>query len=208
MLAARIAEAERLYATAALDLHDGPVQKLVWARHALRRLPAPAPAVDELHAVMSETLADLQDVIDQLNASSPEHEPLEGLLRLEAARCRRRHGTAVWLDLPDRLLPRPDDAVARNAYRIVQEALSNAARHGRPSRIRVRARIRSGRLLLCVLDDGRGFDPARVRRLGGGLGLRGMQQRAALLGGRVTVRTRIGGPTAVRALLPVRSDAA
>src|SRR5262249_60425003 len=121
-LAARIAEAERLYATAALDLHDGPVQKLVWARHALRRLPSPTPAVDELHAVVSETLADLQDVIEQLNAASPEQEPLEGLLRLETARCGRRHGAAVRLALLPRLPPPPDAPGAREASRTAQEA--------------------------------------------------------------------------------------
>jgi len=90
-------------------------------------------------------------------------------------------------------------------YRIVQEALTNVARHGMVQDVEARVWCDGAALHLEVRDRGCGFDPAGVRGTGG---LSGMQERAALLGGRLVVDSRIGTGTVVAAELPVRAEGA
>ena len=92
-------------------------------------------------------------------------------------------------------------------YRIVQEALSNVVRHSGATRAAVRVVREPDRLLVTVEDDGHGFDVAAVRAAGRGLGLFGMGERAAYLGGRVDVQSAPGTGTRVRAEIPLGDDA-
>ncbi|MDB4950357.1 MAG: putative transrane two component system sensor kinase transcription regulator protein [Gemmatimonadetes bacterium] len=99
------------------------------------------------------------------------------------------------------LLP-PEGELA--VYRIVQEALSNVVRHSGARRVSVRLGREPGMVAVTVQDDGHGFSPRRVMSEdGSGLGLFGMQERAAYLGGRVEVESRPGAGTRVRAEIPV-----
>jgi two-component system, NarL family, sensor histidine kinase UhpB len=87
------------------------------------------------------------------------------------------------------------------AYRIVQEAITNAIRHASAATITVDlALVRGGRLQIDVTDDGAGFDTRRTA--GDGLGLRGMRERAASIRGTLQVQSRAGGGTRIRLLLP------
>jgi two-component system, NarL family, sensor histidine kinase UhpB len=87
-------------------------------------------------------------------------------------------------------------------YRIVQEALSNVARHSRAGSVRVRLFCAHGSVTATVEDDGRGFDVDSEMR-SGGLGLFGMQERAGYVGGTVQVESEPGGGTRVRTVIPV-----
>jgi PAS domain S-box-containing protein len=89
------------------------------------------------------------------------------------------------------------------AYRIVQEALTNVARHAQTAEASVRACLDRGRLFLQVEDHGIGFDDQVVHAGAASSGLSGMRERAALLGGRLTVESRPGAGTRVTAELPV-----
>jgi signal transduction histidine kinase len=84
-------------------------------------------------------------------------------------------------------------------YRLVQEALTNVAKHARADHARVTVSARDGRLEVEVSDDGAGFDPAAATR---GFGVAGMRERVQLSGGRLTVTPSASGTT-VRAELPV-----
>lgn len=88
-------------------------------------------------------------------------------------------------------------------FRIAQEAVTNAARHGRARRIVIRVKPDAGELELSVSDDGRGLPQPAAR--GTGLGLRIMAHRAAIIGGRFSVETRPGGGTMVSCRLPIRT---
>jgi two-component system, NarL family, sensor histidine kinase UhpB len=93
-------------------------------------------------------------------------------------------------------------------YRIVQEALSNVMRHAHATRASVRIARESDRVVVTVDDDGRGFDRAEVAaREQGGLGLFGMNERAAYIGGGVEVTSRRGAGTRVRAEIPLHAGA-
>jgi signal transduction histidine kinase len=93
------------------------------------------------------------------------------------------------------------------AYRIVQEALTNVARHAGSSEVTVRIWLDQGLLCLQVEDLGVGFDLGGVPNAGASTGLSGMQERAELLGGRLTVDSGRGVGTCVTAELPVRETA-
>lgn len=88
-------------------------------------------------------------------------------------------------------------------YRIVQEALSNVLRHAGARRASVRLTRRPGRLTVAVEDDGHGFAADEVRASGRGLGLFGMNERAAYLGGTVEVTSAPGTGTRLHAEIPL-----
>jgi signal transduction histidine kinase len=94
------------------------------------------------------------------------------------------------------------------AYRVVQEALTNAIRHAGPARARVVVRWQSEALELEISDNGAGPGPDGDRADGGGHGLVGMRERVALYGGVLDAGRRRGGGFAVRARLPLEGVAA
>ncbi|MCB1955734.1 MAG: CHASE3 domain-containing protein [Rhodocyclaceae bacterium] len=97
-------------------------------------------------------------------------------------------------------LPRTDRRAVQ-VFRIVQEACANALAHGAPQSIWIRDEVSGEDLLVTIHDDGRGFDPGRVRA--GALGLVGMRERAAIIGARMQVASAPGEGTTVRIQLPI-----
>jgi signal transduction histidine kinase len=89
------------------------------------------------------------------------------------------------------------------AYRIVQEALTNAARHAGVPRVAVRVWTDAGKLNLQIQDQGAGFDPEAVLRSPQSSGLIGMRERVRLLGGSMAIESNPGAGTAITAELPV-----
>jgi signal transduction histidine kinase len=92
------------------------------------------------------------------------------------------------------------------AYRIVQEALTNAIKHAGPARVTVRLRWMGNALELDVSDDGRG--PMSVNGAAGGHGIAGMRERAGLHGGHIQTGVGSGGGFAVQARLPLAPECA
>ena len=89
-------------------------------------------------------------------------------------------------------------------YRIVQEALTNVAKHSAARSVEVRLRRRSNIVTVTVADDGRGFDMRDVTRSeGSGLGLFGMRERLALVGGTVEIQSALGKGTTIIARVPL-----
>jgi Na+/proline symporter/signal transduction histidine kinase len=93
-------------------------------------------------------------------------------------------------------LPPVSDAVATAAYRITQEALTNVARHAQATQVEISLRFSGLALALSIADNGRGFDPTGLEDEPG-MGIRGMRERANLLGGAVMIRSRAGCGTTV-----------
>jgi signal transduction histidine kinase len=91
------------------------------------------------------------------------------------------------------------------AFRIIQEALTNVARHAGVVEARVDLWAADGRIGIRVADQGRGFDQAKLRRASSGLA--GMRERALLLGGTLAVESAPGGGTRVVAHLPLQGGA-
>lgn len=91
-------------------------------------------------------------------------------------------------------------------FRIAQEAITNAARYAKPTAVRVRLKSDWGYATMQIADDGQGFDPESLDLAcshGQGLGLRGMQERASILGGTLKLETALGRGTTITVCVPV-----
>jgi two-component system sensor histidine kinase UhpB len=109
----------------------------------------------------------------------------------------------VAAPLPRRLDPR----LETECFRIAQEALTNVVRHAQAKSVKVTLKHRQDRLELRVRDDGVGFDVAAGRERavrGSSLGLLSMEERAALLGGGLEIKSAPGHGTEIHAWLPLR----
>jgi signal transduction histidine kinase len=193
------------------DLHDGlgpalaaQTLKVGSARHFLTRDSATADRLlGELERDIAAALQEVRRLVYDLRPPALDDLGLVGALRLLAAQYSGEvAGPQVAVEAPE--LPPLPAAVEVAAYRIAQEALANAVRHGRAGRCAVRLEVTDGRagqprLALEVADDGRGIAPEAR----GGVGLHSMRERAAELGGSCSVSPRPGGGTLVRAELPL-----
>ncbi len=92
-------------------------------------------------------------------------------------------------------------AAANACYRIVVEAIRNAIRHAGATELTVSAKCESGEIVVCVTDNGSGFQIDQVPA--DRFGIRSMNSRALLAGGKLTVTSQPGGPTTVHLSLPV-----
>ncbi len=193
------------------DLHDGlgpSLASLLLEARVLRRMirddPAAAESLaEEMQADIRATIDDIRRVVHELRPPALDDLGLVPALHVLAAKVGRPVGAAeggglrVDIDAPDDLPPLAA-AVEVAAYRIVQEALTNVVHHADARCATVRLRLDHA-LRIDVTDDGQGFNGSRV----GGLGLRSMRERAAELGGSLSVATLPAGGTLVRAALPV-----
>jgi signal transduction histidine kinase len=161
----------------------------------------PLPALKDIQQASADALRDLRGTLGLLRDQG-EAVPTapSGLASLPGLVDHARSGglhAEMDLDLDGATVP---SAVGGAAFRIVQEALTNVLRHANASGARVRVRARAEALDLDITDDGRA-DSAGAHP---GLGLRGMAERAAALGGRLDAGPREEGGWRVHAVLPLR----
>ncbi|HEX6511746.1 MAG TPA: sensor histidine kinase [Chloroflexota bacterium] len=152
--------------------------------------------VDKLHAYVHDLTLNLRPpLLDDLGLNPA----------LNALIDRFQRQTDIAVMFREESLPEPLPTEVRTAaYRIVQEALTNVARHAGVSSAGVAVAARGTRLHVRVLDSGAGFDVDQIA-VGQG-GLAGMRERAELLGGRLDVQSAPGKGTRIFALLPLASD--
>jgi signal transduction histidine kinase len=204
------ADAERRHW--ARELHDETLQGLgglrVLLSSALRRNDP-----ERAQEAMREAIEHLEQEIGNLRAIITELRPaaLDELgLRTAIEALLDRHRQQSGFEIDDELaLPGPFTSEDRlngdletAVYRLVQEALTNVAKHARADRVRVAVGESDGELSIEVRDDGAGFDSETT---GYGFGLSGMQERVTLAGGTLSVRSSDQG-TVVSARLPTRVE--
>jgi signal transduction histidine kinase len=117
-------------------------------------------------------------------------------------------GIAVHCECGDDLPPIDAD-VQTAVYRVVQEALTNVMRHAHAEAVQIACAITGDSLTIEIEDDGVGFDPERVSRprsTGEGLGLLGMRERLALLGGTIGIDATPGSGTRITVSVPLQVD--
>jgi signal transduction histidine kinase len=111
---------------------------------------------------------------------------------------------ALDVELDARFSTRVPVTVASAIYRVVQEALTNIARHAGARRASVTLTRHDGTAIVMIEDDGRGFDPANVPL--DSIGVRGMRERVALVGGTVEIESEAGRGTAVLVRVPLHGS--
>jgi len=192
----------------ARELHDSVAQKLFSLRLTAEVATAlvdtdPVRARTELDVVRrlaAEATNELRSIVDGQRPVDLADDGLGAALRKQVELLDRVHDPAVRLHGPE--LPRLPEASQRAVYRIAQEALHNALRHAGAAAVDVEVAVDGAVVVLTVSDDGTGFEPDPSAAAGRGLGLESMRERAAAVGGRLSVHSRHGGGTTVRLEVP------
>jgi signal transduction histidine kinase len=191
----------------ARDLHDSVSQELfsltmlaAAARRTIDRSPAQAAdQLIEISAGAQRALHETRGLIFALRPAALDDRGLAPALRDLASALRERQGVAVELTISgERRLPLEHEQAL---FRIVQEALANAVRHGHVSQAAVELRYAERQVQLSVSDCGRGFDPSAPRSPRS-VGLLSMAERAQALGGSWSIESAPGRGTTVGVVLP------
>ncbi|MDQ0844411.1 sensor domain-containing protein [Streptomyces sp. V1I6] len=183
------------------DLHDGAQARLValamglgLAKEKLLEDPdAAAAMVDEAHGEVKLALRELRDLARGIHPAVLTDRGLDAALSSVASRCTAPVTVTVNLD------ERPAAAIEGIAYFTVSELLQNVSKHARATRASVDVWRSGDRLLLQVMDDGKGG-----ARLDGGTGMAGLAERLGAVDGLFVLDSPPGGPTTVTAELPWR----
>jgi signal transduction histidine kinase len=193
--------------TIARELHDEVGQVITAMKVELavaQRAATPAAAaqsLDNVRALADGALHTVRDLSHLLHPGLLDDLGLPAAIDWQLKEFGRRFGVRTELSaegLQDRL----DPATEATAYRIVQEALTNVARHARAGVCRVTLRRLPDKLLVAVDDDGCGFDPA-PSRIGRGLGLIGVRERVAGCRGILHIDSAPGRGTRLTVALPI-----
>jgi signal transduction histidine kinase len=206
VVAAQEAERQRI----ARDLHDETGQSLTAIGMGLRgfsdeykKRRGQTDTLSQLQALTSDALRELQRIISDLRPAHLDDLGLSATLRWYASRLQEITQLTIKVDITgeEHAL---DEAVKIAIFRIIQEALNNIIKHSRATSARVNLDYKEKSAHILVRDNGLGFDMDEVKnRIGRvSLGLAGMAERAALLGGTVEIHSRPNYGTEVEAVIP------
>lgn len=189
------------------DLHDGLCQQLagielmsqVLERKLAASSPADAERVAELGGHVRAAIAQARQLAHGLSPVTLESEGLMSALQELAAHSEKLFGVTCEF-VCDSPVPVHDQAVATHLYRIAQEAVSNAIKHGKAQQVTLSLKHAGGRNVLMIKDDGIGLP--KVLPNGKGMGLHIMQYRARMIGGDAMVERDLDGGTSVICSIP------
>lgn len=197
----------------ARELHDEFAQTLtaltINLEGAIQHLPAELAdlrkRLTETQALTAQTLKETSEWILELRPTALDDLGLVPAIRWYAENRLEPVGTRVNVQAAGHK-PRLRPSVETALFRIAQEAVNNIARHAHATAADIRLEQKDGRLIMLVVDDGQGFDPNEILNLKDGtrgIGLLGMRERAALLGGSVTIDSQFGSGTRIRVEVPI-----
>lgn len=204
-----------------LDVHDGPVQNLFAALSLLTRLeqeahelaqcnpdtPTMTPQIQQITRIIENSLHEIKSFLGTFRSPGFHQRPMDKLIRSLVMQHEDWTGQQIELTtehLPD-ILPLP---IKISLYRILQEALSNGYRHAGTDVQFVRVWKEGGMIHLLVEDQGKGFTPPTLNAQDESsytahIGLLGMQERVALLGGTFQLSSQVGQGTSILVKVPL-----
>jgi signal transduction histidine kinase len=192
----------------ARELHDSVTQAMYSvtlyaeaARMALAsgKLDVVAEDLSELQAMAREALFDIRLLIFELHPPILEGKGLAACLQIRLAAVESRAGLLAEIHVDGgRTLPLP---VEEDMYRIALEALNNVVKHAKAQHVKIHLAFDDHRVRLEINDDGLGYDPEKARE-SGGMGMRGMEERARRLKGKLEIRSLPGQGSTVSVEVP------
>jgi signal transduction histidine kinase len=193
------------------ELHDEIGQKLTALRMELGSLPKLKGEgqfdehLEDAKRLAEQSLRSVRDIAMGLRPSMLDDLGLGPAVQWQARQFSKHTGVPVNVQISGQLGTLPERH-RTCVYRVVQEALTNCARHAAAKTIRVAIDGRGDRLSLLIQDDGAGFDTSGVR--GRGLGLIGIEERVKELGGEIKLSSKPNTGTMLSATIPVPEEAA
>jgi PAS domain S-box-containing protein len=192
------------------DLHDGLCQHLagielmsqVLEQKLATKSKADAARAGEIAGHVREAIGQTRSLARGLAPVTLESEGLSSALRELAVNTEKLFGIACRVELVESI-PFSAAATGTHLYRIAQEAVSNAIKHGKATEVVIRLRPAHHRLELTVADNGSGFPKVISRQ--GGMGLRIMRYRAGMIAGLLSIEPNPAGGTIVSCSVPIQN---
>ncbi len=178
---------------------------LAWlARHTAKPSAAVKERFDESQQYMGRMIEVVRNLSKSLRPVALSHQGLVDAIRSHATEF------SQYSSIPSEVKASPPDLevgepAATTAFRIVQEALTNVARHSKATACQISIKVAAGRLVVRVCDNGVGLPP-KNRWRAGSLGILGMHERASMLGGKISVRNNRPRGTCVIIHLPLKAE--
>ena len=188
---ARLHERARI----ARELHDDVGQRLALLTSRLSNVS------EDLHQEAFRIAAAVQELSHELHPSSLDVRGIVAAIRSFCREFAEQQNVKIDVDAQD-ISARLPSEVSITLFRVLQEALHNAAKHSGTRHCEVMLRQRDGRIRLVVCDRGAGFDPEMAQR-GRGIGLTTMRERVELIGGRLSIASRRKQGTRIDADVPI-----
>ncbi len=205
------ADAERAHL--ARELHDSTAQSLSAVEMLLsascQEWPTSASSgLDQqlkqrmlvMREVVSDALNEVRTLAHRMHPSAIEHLGLDAALRQLVARTLAQNHIAHHIEI--HLAAPLHPSATAVLYRVAQEAIGNAMRHGAPEHVWIQVRVNEHAAELIVEDDGQGFDLQHAEQQGPGMGLFMMRERLMLVNGHLQILSRPGNGTTIRACTP------
>ena len=193
----------------ARELHDSTSQSLTSLLVGLRNLsglcdhPQVQEHAETLRTVAAHTLDEVHTLALQLRPSVLDDLGLQAAIERYVTDYRARYPIAIDLVMRGLGEERLPSEVETALYRIVQESLTNVARHAQAHTASVLIERQNGAVRAIIEDDGRGFDPSMASAAEGRLGLYGMRERAELLGGKMAIESAPANGTSLFVEIPL-----
>jgi len=189
----------------ARELHDGVGQNLIALGMNLHSLRNPLtdkrtgvldPRLNDSLGLLTDTNQTIRDVIADLRPAVLDDYGLMAALQSHSDRFSKRTGLHITVE-GDEDMPRLPEFAEISLYRIVQEALTNVAKHAQAQNVLILLKQSDTTVLLKIADDGIGFDPAVSRHVKetGAWGLLNMRERAEAIGGTLSIESEKGKGT-------------
>jgi signal transduction histidine kinase len=196
----------------ARELHDEVSQSLtglmmtITAAESVHDEAALRQRLTAIYAAAEATLEEVRKIIHDLRPTALDDLGLVSAVRVHARNLLEAAGVRLTFEASGFGQRRLPAAVETTVFRVAQEAITNVARHARATAATVSLRLEDGTLHVLVEDNGRGFDPDRMLGLREDrpVGILGMQERAALIGGSLEIDSSPGRGTRVRLVVPLK----
>ena len=192
----------------ARELHDELGQRLTALKLELSTLDRasdvriPPERTQAMIDMIDDTVAAARRISMDLRPLMLDDLGLNAAIEWQAREFERRTGLRVSLSLAETQHV-IDSGTATALYRIVQEALTNIARHARANRVQIAVSVDTDTLELCVQDDGEGFSSVPPKSARGSFGLIGIRERVIVLGGHLSIANAPNGGALLKVRLPL-----
>lgn len=157
--------------------------------------------VNTMQRVMEKTLDDLKNITVQLRPHLFDVSAFSSLLRTAVAEWKRIYNIdfSINLQLPKHIQFHNDEGL--HLFRIIQEAVNNAVRHGKADNIKINIQAFNKKIFFQIVDNGNGFDEKQIN--GNGQGFQNMKERVKMFSGDIRVTSHPGGPTKIEGFMKI-----